>query len=143
MRFKTQRSGKADFPGTHRLENAAERGRLLHFFANHELLATELMALTDATSKLDSTEATRALPVERPQRRPQTAVRAPTPARREQRQRKRNPLRAIVAALIVLLAGAAIALALSLSSSNKQDINNGNVHDQVRGLIQYINKHTQ
>src|SRR5437763_7541233 len=45
LRFKTQRSGKADFPGTHRLENAAERGRLLHFFANHELLATELMAL--------------------------------------------------------------------------------------------------
>lgn len=34
-----------EFPGPHRLEDSIERGRLLHFFANHELLATELMAL--------------------------------------------------------------------------------------------------
>jgi len=45
LRFKPQGSGKADFPGMHRLEQEHERGRLLHFFANHELLATELMAL--------------------------------------------------------------------------------------------------
>ncbi|HVY68635.1 MAG TPA: DUF455 family protein, partial [Verrucomicrobiae bacterium] len=45
LRFKTQGSGAADFPGMHRLEDERERGRLLHFFANHELLATELMAL--------------------------------------------------------------------------------------------------
>jgi uncharacterized ferritin-like protein (DUF455 family) len=45
LRFKAQGSGKADFPGVHRLERERERGRLLHFFANHELLATELMAL--------------------------------------------------------------------------------------------------
>src|ERR1043166_708548 len=45
LRFKPQHSGKADFPGLHQLKTAAERGRLLHFFANHELLATELMAL--------------------------------------------------------------------------------------------------
>jgi len=45
LRFKPQGSGKADFPGVHRLEREPERGRLLHFFANHELLATELMAL--------------------------------------------------------------------------------------------------
>jgi uncharacterized ferritin-like protein (DUF455 family) len=45
LRFKNQGSGKADFPGVHRLEHERERGRLLHFFANHELLATELMAL--------------------------------------------------------------------------------------------------
>jgi uncharacterized ferritin-like protein (DUF455 family) len=45
LRFKLQGSGKADFPGVHRLERERERGRLLHFFANHELLATELMAL--------------------------------------------------------------------------------------------------
>src|SRR6266540_1578417 len=45
LRFKPPGSRKADFPGTHRLEEESERGRLLHFFANHELLATELMAL--------------------------------------------------------------------------------------------------
>src|SRR3569833_112514 len=45
LQFKAQGSGKAEFPGVHRLEKEEERGRLLHFFANHELLATELMAL--------------------------------------------------------------------------------------------------
>src|SRR5262245_34699840 len=45
LRFKPARSGKADFPGTQHLDREQERGRLLHFFANHELLATELMAL--------------------------------------------------------------------------------------------------
>jgi uncharacterized ferritin-like protein (DUF455 family) len=43
--FKPQGGGGGDFPGLHRLEHEQERGRLLHFFANHELLATELMAL--------------------------------------------------------------------------------------------------
>ncbi len=36
---------RAEFPGTAGIEDDAQRGRLLHFFANHELLATELMAL--------------------------------------------------------------------------------------------------
>jgi uncharacterized ferritin-like protein (DUF455 family) len=45
LHFKAQGSGKADFPGLHRLDDETERGRVLHFFANHELLATELMAL--------------------------------------------------------------------------------------------------
>ena len=45
LQFKTQDSANAEFPGVHRLEKEQERGRLLHFFANHELLATELMAL--------------------------------------------------------------------------------------------------
>jgi uncharacterized ferritin-like protein (DUF455 family) len=45
LRFKDQHSGKMDFPSAHRLERERERGLLLHFFANHELLATELMAL--------------------------------------------------------------------------------------------------
>ncbi len=45
LNFKAHTSAKSDFPGLHALENEHERGRLLHFFANHELLATELMAL--------------------------------------------------------------------------------------------------
>jgi len=43
--FKPHATGKSEFPGLHRLEQASERGKLLHFFGNHELLATELMAL--------------------------------------------------------------------------------------------------
>jgi uncharacterized ferritin-like protein (DUF455 family) len=45
LRFKPHGSGRGDFPGLQRLDQPRERGRLLHFFANHELLATELMAL--------------------------------------------------------------------------------------------------
>jgi uncharacterized ferritin-like protein (DUF455 family) len=37
--------GKAHFPSIHQLHKASERGKVLHFFANHELLAMELMAL--------------------------------------------------------------------------------------------------
>jgi uncharacterized ferritin-like protein (DUF455 family) len=43
--FKATGTARGEFPGTRQLEQADERGRLLHFFANHELLATELMAL--------------------------------------------------------------------------------------------------
>lgn len=45
LHFKSASTGQKEFPGLHQLEKEAERGRLLHFFANHELLATELMAL--------------------------------------------------------------------------------------------------
>lgn len=45
LHFKPHGSGKSEFPGLHQLENPIERGKLLHFFGNHELLATELMAL--------------------------------------------------------------------------------------------------
>ncbi len=45
LRFKVTGTARGEFPGTRHLENERERGRLLHFFANHELLATELMAL--------------------------------------------------------------------------------------------------
>jgi uncharacterized ferritin-like protein (DUF455 family) len=37
--------GKASFPSAKDLKEDAVRGRLLHFFANHELMAMELMAL--------------------------------------------------------------------------------------------------
>lgn len=36
---------RVPFPGVHELDREGMRGRVLHFFANHELLATELMAL--------------------------------------------------------------------------------------------------
>lgn len=36
---------RAEFPGVAGIEDERQRGKLLHFFANHELLATELMAL--------------------------------------------------------------------------------------------------
>jgi uncharacterized ferritin-like protein (DUF455 family) len=45
LRFTRTRSERSDFPGVDQLEHERERGQLLHFFANHELLATELMAL--------------------------------------------------------------------------------------------------
>jgi uncharacterized ferritin-like protein (DUF455 family) len=45
LHFKSSGSGTSEFPGLHHLHKESERGRLLHFFANHELLATELMAL--------------------------------------------------------------------------------------------------
>ena len=45
MQFKATGEARDSFPGTKNLEQESERGRLLHFFANHELLATELMAL--------------------------------------------------------------------------------------------------
>ncbi len=41
-----RRFGRSDFPKVETLADDAARGRLLHFFANHELLAMELMALT-------------------------------------------------------------------------------------------------
>lgn len=44
LQFKGAESTGGEFRAA-RLEQEAERGRLLHFFANHELLATELMAL--------------------------------------------------------------------------------------------------
>lgn len=45
LHFKPAGANPSPFPGDRDLENPATRGRLLHFFANHELLATELMAL--------------------------------------------------------------------------------------------------
>ena len=39
------KSGKVSFPSIHQLHHSLERGKVLHFFANHELLAMELMAL--------------------------------------------------------------------------------------------------
>ena len=44
LQFSTQ-GRRAPMPGVHQLAGERERGVLLHFFCNHELLATELMAL--------------------------------------------------------------------------------------------------
>jgi len=38
-------SAVSTFPKVNRMDETAERGKMLHFLANHELLATELMAL--------------------------------------------------------------------------------------------------
>lgn len=44
--LRMRRDGvRVDFPGTKHLERDRERGVMLHFLANHELLAAELMAL--------------------------------------------------------------------------------------------------
>ena len=45
LQFKVTGTARDHFPDVRNLEQARERGQLLHFFANHELLATELMAL--------------------------------------------------------------------------------------------------
>jgi uncharacterized ferritin-like protein (DUF455 family) len=45
LHFRRSRSERAEFPRVEQLEHQRVRGQLLHFFANHELLATELMAL--------------------------------------------------------------------------------------------------
>jgi uncharacterized ferritin-like protein (DUF455 family) len=45
LQFKATGEARDSFPGTKNLERESQRGKLLHFFANHELLATELMAL--------------------------------------------------------------------------------------------------
>lgn len=45
LQMKTSPGGSAQPPGDDSLENEQARGQLLHFLANHELLATELMAL--------------------------------------------------------------------------------------------------
>ena len=41
----SEKGVKADFPGVNKMDDRGERGKMLHFLANHELLATELMAL--------------------------------------------------------------------------------------------------
>lgn len=44
--LRMRRDGvRVDFPGTNHLDRDRERGVMLHFMANHELLAAELMAL--------------------------------------------------------------------------------------------------
>lgn len=44
--LRMRRDGvRVDFPGTNHLDRERERGVMLHFLANHELLAAELMAL--------------------------------------------------------------------------------------------------
>jgi uncharacterized ferritin-like protein (DUF455 family) len=45
LSFKSNDASRSEFPGTHELASEENRSKLLHFFANHELLATELMAL--------------------------------------------------------------------------------------------------
>jgi uncharacterized ferritin-like protein (DUF455 family) len=41
----TDKAVRSHFPGVNKLDDDRERGRMLHFLANHEMLAAELMAL--------------------------------------------------------------------------------------------------
>jgi serine/threonine-protein kinase len=108
--------------------------------------ATELVALDDATQQLDRTAATRAMPVDRTRTRvAPPPARRPLPADRYQEpvRERRNPWRWLLGAVIALLIGVAIALALSLGGGNKQDISRGSVNDQVHDLVQYVRDHTR
>jgi hypothetical protein len=68
---------------------------------------------------------------------------APVQRRPERKRKKRNPLRAIIAALILILAGVAVALALTLPGGDRQHINRSDVPSQTRDLIKYIRDHTK
>jgi serine/threonine-protein kinase len=129
-----------------RYSNALDMANALESGLRGETTAvTELVALDDATRPIDRTEATRALPADRTRVAPAPPLRRPPPpARRDQAVRpRRNPWRWLLAALIMLLAGVAIALALSLPGGNREDISNGDVDSQVRDLIHYVRDHTQ
>ena len=41
----TDKAVRSNFPGVNKLDDDRERGKMLHFLANHEMLAAELMAL--------------------------------------------------------------------------------------------------
>ena len=41
----TNKVVRSNFPGVNKLDDDRERGKMLHFLANHEMLAAELMAL--------------------------------------------------------------------------------------------------
>ena len=43
--FSNTQSGRSEFPNPSQFEDDQQRGFALHFFANHELVALELMAL--------------------------------------------------------------------------------------------------
>jgi serine/threonine-protein kinase len=101
----------------------------------------------DSTRMLDQTDATRALPIDRPPTRaPAAPVRrqpvAPV-ARRQEPRKQRNPLRWILLALILILAGVAVALALTLPGGNREHISNDNVPAQVQDLQKYVRAHTK
>ncbi len=46
LAFSSHKKSRSAFPKVSQLDDEGARGRVLHFFANHELLALELMALT-------------------------------------------------------------------------------------------------
>ncbi|HEX8073787.1 MAG TPA: protein kinase [Thermoleophilaceae bacterium] len=112
--------------------------------------ATQRLGGDDATRMLDQTAATRALPAQ-PSRvappAPPAPVRRPPAApvaRREDRPRKkRSPFAWVLAALILLLAGVGIALALTLPGGDRQHINQSDVPSQVRDLVEYVRDHTK
>src|SRR5205807_3094453 len=132
----------------HRYETPLEMAAALEAGMHGEVTDTTRQLEEEATQLLDRTEATRVISRQRPtavRQRP-TTVRppgGPVEQQRRPRRKKRSPLAWLIAALILLLAGIAIALALSLPGANRQHIAHDNVPAQVNDLIKYIKAHTR
>jgi len=131
----------------HRYATGLEMAAALEAGMHGEVTDATRQLEEEATQLLDRTEATRVISRQRPtaaRQRP-TTVRPPGGPVEQQRKprRKRSPLAWLIAALILLLAGIAIALALSLPGANREHISHDNVPAQVNDLIKYIHKHTR
>jgi serine/threonine protein kinase len=113
--------------------------------------ATQAFAMGTGTQLLgDSTDATQALPATRmPTRAPRRAPVEPVapPVRRERPREKRssgNRGKWVALALVLLLAGVAIAILVSgTSGSGFTDIHASSPRDQAQELINYIKQHRQ
>ena len=130
-----------------RYTSALEMATALEAGLRGEATAATERLDTDATRALASGEGTRILGGPSP-----TRVGAPpppvAPRRREEvaqrREKKdRNPIAWIVGGLIVLLIGAAIALALGLDDGLSEDIREESASEQVDELIRYVRENRE
>jgi serine/threonine-protein kinase len=128
------------------LEFAAALEAGLHGEATDATQALQTGWDTDATQALPAaTAATRVAPgPQAPMVPPATSAPARRAERRPAQRKKRSPARVIAIALILLLAGVALALALTLpGSSGGQQIQKSSVPSQADALIQYVRQHSR